>query len=401
MNIVLAIEVIAPGGAETFVLRLAKTLEDRGHRVIVYAFYKNNFNTALHKTLAPNVQIIWPHMRLPWVARKIDGLFFRLRINRNIQKKYIKGALKKLMQASGTDIIHSNLLKVDRICAQSGKEMKIPVVSTIHGDYLQFYYKKQKGEAIPILDYEAKAKNALKNLDKIACISDKQIEFFKKHFPAETEGKINKIYNGYPVQKPGADKGLRKTLGIPETAFVFGMMSRGIPEKGWERSIEAFIKLNKDNAHLVLVGNSEYLSGLKQKYAANGNIHFTGHSDEPLEWISIFDVGMLPSTYASESLPTAVIEYLCLNKPVIASDAGEIRNMLQKDNKQAGIIIPIQQNEVDTNLLAEAMLKYMEDKALYAEHSANAAVCFKQFDMEECADKYLDLYVKAIAGIKN
>ena len=85
MNIVLAIEVIAPGGAETFVLRLAKALEDRGNRVIIYAFYKNNFNPELHKKLAPNVQILWPHMRLPWLAQKIDGLFFRLRVRRNIQ----------------------------------------------------------------------------------------------------------------------------------------------------------------------------------------------------------------------------------------------------------------------------------------------------------------------------
>ncbi len=401
MNIVLAIEVIAPGGAETFVLRLAKALEDRGNRVIVYAFYKNNFNKTLHRTLAPNVQIIWPHMRMPWLARKIDGLFFRLKINRNIQKKYIKGALIKLMQAGSTDIIHSNLLKVDRICVQAGEAMDVPVVSTIHGDYLQFFHKKQKGEAIPILDYEQKARFSLKNLDKIACISDKQIEFFKTNFPAETEGKISKIYNGYPAQSSFPDKKLREQLGIPASGFVFGMMSRGIPEKGWETSIEAFIKLNKENTHLILVGGGEYLEGLKQKYAQQKNIHFTGHSNEPLEWINICDAGLLPSTYASESLPTAVIEYLCCSKPVIASDAGEIRNMLQKDGKEAGVVIPIQDNKIDAGLLANAMQQYLDDKNLYAEHTANTAVCFRQFDMEECADKYLDLYVKAIAGIAN
>jgi len=182
---------------------------------------------------------------------------------------------------------------------------------------------------------------------------------------------------------------------------VFGMVSRGIPEKGWERCIEAFNKLNMSNTDLVLVGGGEYIESLKQKYAAKVNIHFTGHSDEPLEWINIFDVGLLPSTYASESLPTAVIEYLCLNKPVIASDAGEIKNMLQKDGQQAGVVIPILDNKIDNNLLADAMKKYIEDKALYAEHSANAAICFRQFDLDECADKYLDLYVKAIAGLAN
>jgi glycosyltransferase involved in cell wall biosynthesis len=150
-----------------------------------------------------------------------------------------------------------------------------------------------------------------------------------------------------------------------------------------------------------LVGQSDYLDSLQQKYREHTNIHFVGHSDKPLDWINIFDVGLLPSTYASESLPTAVIEYLCCNKPVIASDAGEIRNMLQKDGQEAGIIIPIKNNDIENVLLVNAMQQYMDDKALYARHSANAAVCFKQFDMDECADKYLDLYVKAIAGLAN
>ncbi len=400
MVIILAIEVIAPGGAETFVLRLAKALEDKGNRVIVYAFDKNKFHEALHRTLAPNVQIIWPYMRLPWLARKLDGLFFRLKVRRNIQVKYIKGALKRLIQVTQPDVIHSNLLKVDRVCLQAGKVTNVPVVTTIHGDYLQFYDKTKKGEPIPLLDYEAKAKWNLGQLKKIACISDKQIDFFKKNFPAETEGKINKIYNGYPAKAP-VDKGLRAKLGIPADAFVFGMMSRGIPEKGWSTSIEAFKKLGNKNAHLVLVGASDYLDKLKQENARDRNIHFTGHSDEPIEWVNIFDVGLLPSVYASESLPTAVIEYLCCSKPVIASDAGEIQNMLQQDGKQAGIVIPIQDNKVNSDQLSAAMQRYMEDKELYASHSAHAALCFKQFDMDVCADKYLDLYVKAIAGIKN
>ena len=111
MNIVLAIEVITPGGAETFVLRLAKALQDKGNTVFIYAFYKGAHYEALHQSLAPNVQIIWPHMRMPWLARKIDGLFFRLKIRRNIQGRYIKGALKRLMQVTTPDVIHSNLLK--------------------------------------------------------------------------------------------------------------------------------------------------------------------------------------------------------------------------------------------------------------------------------------------------
>src|SRR6185437_13149544 len=93
------------------------------------------------------------------------------------------------------------------------------------------------------------------------------------------------------------------------------------------------LQLNTEKAHLVLVGESTYLQTLKNNFAQHQTIHFIGESKNPLEWVNIFDVGLLPSTYASESLPTVVIEYLCCNKPVIASDAGEIVNMIQCDGK--------------------------------------------------------------------
>lgn len=395
MNILLVTEVIHPGGAETFVLRLSNALRQKGHNVRIFTFYKHLFNEGLYKQFAEAVPITHADIPFPRLMGKIDSALFRLNINYSVRDTFIKHSLKKLVRAFAPTVIHSHLLKADKLCLQVAKGKNIPVVTTIHGDYLQFYNKTQQNIPIPLLQYAAKASYNLQHLAHVVCISDKQIQFFKQQFDNYTKGKISKIYNGYDGKVTGDAALLRRQLGIPENDFIFGMVSRGIAEKGWETAIKAFLQLNKPDTHLLLVGESEYLQTLKNIYSSHKNIHFTGQSDKPLEWIAMMDVGLLPTTYPSESLPTVIIEYLCCSIPSIASDAGEIVNMLQVEGKKAGIITPIENNTVQVNAVTAAMNQYMNDTALYNKHKKNAAACYEQFDMDKCIAAYCAVYENA------
>lgn len=396
MNIILASEVIHPGGAETFILRLAQALKNKGHNVTVFVFYEQILNYDLCKILAPAVSIVPAQIPGNKILSKVDGLLFKLGIDFSVRNIFIRKSLKKLIANQKTDIIHSHLLKVDSLCLNVASSANTPVVHTIHGDYLQFYEKTNTGIAIPLLNYLSKAKNNLSGVAETVCISDKQINFFANNFNKETDNKISKIYNGYRANITESKAIVRQQLNIPETDFVYGMVSRGIPEKGWQTAIDAFILNNKPNTHLVLTGSGEYLTELSKKYSDRAGIHFTGHSDNPINWINAFDVGLLPSVYASESLPTVIIEYLYCNIPIIASDAGEINNMTGQGNTPAAIIIPIIQGTVNTKEFASAMLQYLEDKALYEEHAKNASVCYNMFDMDKCVAAYTHVYEQAI-----
>lgn len=399
MNILLATEVIVPGGAEAFVLRLSKAFKDKGHSVVVFGFYEDQGDSSIATAIAPGVELVWAKYPMPVFLRKIDGLLFRLKIDRSVRNYFVKRSLKKLVKERKVEIMHSHLLKVDAMCLKVGAELDIPVVTTIHGDYLQFYNKLRSGIPIPLLNYSKKAATNLKDVKKIVCISDKQLAFFDAVFPGQTGGKLTKIYNGYQGKPPSDNKSaMRAKLGIKSTDFVYGMVSRGIAEKGWQTAIDALLALEGNDNHLVLVGDGEYLTGLKEQYKNNRQIHFTGNSSSPLEWIDIFDVALLPSVYASESLPTVVIEYLYCGKPVIASDAGEISNMLQVAERQAGIIIPIKDGQISAAEVKTAMIRYKTDKTLYKNHSSNTAVCFEQFDMDKCINRYMNIYTEAIAN---
>lgn len=397
MNILLATETITTGGAETFVLRLANALQQKGHKVWLFVFYKNLINKALYEQLAPNVTLVSANIPSAPLLQKVDSALFRLKIDQSFRDKHIQAALEKLIDTQQIDVIHSNLLKVDRICLNAAAKKNIPVITTIHGDYIQFYNKTKKGTAIPLLNYERKAVKNLSRLKQIVCISDKQIEFFNKTFPEQTKGILSKIYNGYStVPYTSTNAPLRDKLGIKPSDFVFGMVSRGLPEKGWEVAIKAFLQLDNPATHLVLVGDSEHLQQLKENYKSHTNIHFAGNSNKPLEWIEIFDAGLLPTTYASESLPTVVIEYLYAGKPVIASDAGEINNMLRIGSDAAGITVPIVNGKVSVTAFTTCMQQYTTDQDYYNSHKNNATHCYQQFDMNKCIDQYLAVYQTAI-----
>jgi len=390
MKILLATETLHPGGAEAFVLRLADALQHNGHQVTIFSFYKNYYNKGFHFANAPQSTV--GHAKIPFAPffQKLDGLFRRLNIDIGFVDFFIKYSLKKIMLATQADLIHSHLFKTDRLCLSVASKLGVPVIATMHGDYLHFFKSNRSGIPISIHNYSSKIKKNLVGLNQLVCISNEQMDFFREEFPDETRNKITKIYNGYPRRVISDNKIVRAKLGIESNHFVFGMVSRGIPSKGWQVAIDAFLLLNDPECHLLLVGDSEYLQKLSLTYNHNKKIHFVGHSNSPLDWINIFDVGLLPSTL--DNLPTVVMEYLYCGKPVISSDAGELETMLNNEHNQAGITIAIRNGLISSADFSKAMKIYREDKELYRLHTKNTDICFSPFDMNKCIKSYENIY---------
>ena len=115
----------------------------------------------------------------------------------------------------------------------------------------------------------------------------------------------------------------RNKLRIPNDALVIGHVGQFNAQKNHEYVIRVFEELYRDNknAYLVLVGTGEIIDEIKnivKKSAAKDRVIFTGLIDNVADYLSAFDVMLLPSLY--EGLPMVVIEWQIAGLPCIVSD---------------------------------------------------------------------------------
>ncbi|MFD2786687.1 glycosyltransferase family 4 protein [Hymenobacter rubripertinctus] len=398
MKILIVLEDLRTGGAQTFALRLAQALHVAGHTVHLYDQYAHLVNQSLIQQLAPNVPVISygsESPKLDAVLRKAAGLGRRLGRADWLREEQVVRHLRQTIQRLAPDVINSHTIKADYAAAKALQGLGIPLVITMHGCYELFLHKADAPEVTP------KGNFALQQAAAVVYLTSKNLEIFEQSGVRPLNSILNrKIYNGFDGQF-SAEKLThnRAALGIGAEAIVFGMVARGIPEKGWGHAVNSFLALETAHPelHLVLVGESDYLTHLRQQHP-HPRLHFTGFSRNPIDWVDLFDVGLLPSYFHAESLPNSIAEYLSCGKPVIASRIGEVPAMLASEEGLAGVLLDQANWQLtDPGQLTEAMRAYLTQPALLAEHEQRAPQAFEKFRMKHCLAAYEELFQQAQA----
>jgi glycosyltransferase involved in cell wall biosynthesis len=203
---------------------------------------------------------------------------------------------------------------------------------------------------------------------------------------------ISKILNGYSFSGL-ADR--KSEFRFDDSDFIYGMVGRGIREKGWCNVIKAFNRLEINNKKLVLIGEGPEIDDLRNAHKNDDKIIFVGYAPKPVEYIKLFHVAIFASYYSGESLPTVVIEYLACNKPLIATEIGEVKEMLQTQSEErAGLLINFNRDGVDDESLYKKMQTLYSDYALRNKLIKLTKEAFLKFDLQQCVDSYLNVYGK-------
>lgn len=209
--------------------------------------------------------------------------------------------------------------------------------------------------------------------------------------------KIKVIYNGIePVCRAEDDavnpEDIRKAFNIADDVLIIGTAARLSRQKGLSYLIEAaaMLKASGGKIEFLIVGEGPErfeLAEYTKAKAVNDIFHFLGFQDNARSYIKAFDIFVLPSIY--EGLPIAVIEAMMESRPVIASSAGAIDEMIT-DNV-TGIIIPPK----DSNAIAEAIKKLIAEPRLRAIMGEKAGhIARERFSVETMADETFSLYEK-------
>ena len=132
-------------------------------------------------------------------------------------------------------------------------------------------------------------------------------------------------------------------------------------------------------------------------HSKNSAIIFTGYTDSPANFIQKSHVCILPTYFEGESSPYSVIEYLAYQKPVIATNKGEIKEMLDANGNFAGTILELSNDgRPNVNDLTKAMETLMLDTELYDEKVKLTSIAFEKFTMQKCNEEYIKIYEKLL-----
>jgi glycosyltransferase involved in cell wall biosynthesis len=295
-------------------------------------------------------------------------------------------SIKKLpvaLEDMGVEIVHSHHAWVDSVFCTLLEGCEEPkIVVTTHGMY-ELIDPKDFSELLPLLK---------KRVSKFVYTADKNLAVFATS--GIEQGRFVKIGNA--LEESAVHPIDRATLGIAATAFVICLVSRAVPEKGWHEAIESVRlarQLSRRDIQLVLIGEGPEYARIKAS-SPEDFVHLLGFKSNIRDYFAMADLGLLPSRFTGESFPLVLIDCLHANRPVLASNVGEISSMLEADQGHAGTVFDLVSGAIPIEPLAEQIAEYATNPALYQKHLERVSAAVKKFDPEIMVEKYGNVYAE-------
>jgi glycosyltransferase involved in cell wall biosynthesis/SAM-dependent methyltransferase len=343
------------GGGEIFPIHLANALHARGAMVSVLTMMDTEDHPDVRAMLNPAIPVYSANG-----ARDMG--------------------VRNFVTWAGITIVHSHIASIEMLLLDEGN-IDLPYLSTLHGSYEAMEVPKRSVAA-----WAAK-------IDRFGYTTDRNLEAFAEiTVPQE---KFCKLRNAMPVD-PRPYGRTRAEMNIPEEAVVFTLVARGVAGKGWPEAIKAFQALRARRPDVAMaflaVGEGPLTTAAREIAGTDPDIHFLGFDNAIHGIYRLSDVAVVPTRFPGESYPLCLIQAMQVGIPAIATDTGEIVNMMRRDGHEAGLTIPyLQDDEAFVAAVVEAM-DQMLDPELRARLAKGAAALGAVYAIDRLAGDYLALY---------
>lgn len=214
------------------------------------------------------------------------------------------------------------------------------------------------------------------------------------------------IYNGVdsakfePVQVFEASRRLRERLGVKPSGLLIGTVGAMRPEKNQEVLLTTLRRLRvaRVDAHLVIAGDGPMRGHLNRRAAeleVAERVHFIGEIEDVRPVLGAIDVFVLPSV-AVESFSNAALEAMSMARPVILSDIGGAREMID-DGVEGYVVSP---TELAARLPALIAALYAEPRKRQQMGQAARARAVSCFSVAAMSAAYCNLIGASRASLR-
>lgn len=262
-----------------------------------------------------------------------------LRREINVQKD-LTSIIKifKIIHKKKPDILHTHTAKAG-FCARIVVFLfnlfscnKVKTVHTFHGHVFEGYFNRSVSRAFILIE------RVLSRItDVIIAISNTQKNELSNKYHIATTDKIETIQLGFQLnpflESNGLQGQLRHRLGIDDKTILIGIVGRFVPIKNhvmFLNAVKVFLEQNPGvNVKFIAVGDGELRDELEvycKKQGISDQVCFCG-------WVkdvrSVYaDLDILALTSINEGTPVSVIEAMASSVPVIATDAGGVKDLM-------------------------------------------------------------------------
>jgi len=191
----------------------------------------------------------------------------------------------------------------------------------------------------------------------------------------------------------------RADLGFAPEDLVLVSVGNLNPQKGHEHLLRAaaLARRTRPEIKVLIAGAShpthrEYKEGLHRlagelDLEVGKDVAFAGALSDVRPALGAADVFVLASVPRSEGAPTAIVEAMMMELPVVATDVGAVREVVE--DGRTGFVVPPR----DPQALAGAVLRILgDDEARASFGTRGRARAIEHFSADECARVHLEAY---------